>query len=331
MKKILILSANPNDTTKLHLDQEVRSIQDALERAKNREQFQLITELAVRVDDLHRALLDYQPSIVHFCGHGSGSTGLVLENASGDMQLVSTEALARLFKLFQQKIECVLLNACYSEAQAEAIFQHINYVIGMKTEIGDVAAIKFARGFYDALGAGSSYEDSYATGCAVIDLEGIPESSTPVLKARPFFPIKSNEVEPQKPLLVETESSKRQNQVNNLSGISAGGNFNYAPVQAGGSVNLSSSFNQGKHENTNLNLIFSLLAQLKQDVNQSKLNPLLKSGANEQVEKLEQELKKPELNHELVKQTINILIQGFEGIVELANLTAKIDYLVTQI
>lgn len=331
MKKILILSANPNDTTKLHLDQEVRLIQAALERAKNREQFQIITELAVQVDDLHRTLLDYQPSIVHFCGHGSGSTGLVVQNASGEMQLVGTYALAKLFKLFQQKIECVLLNACYSEAQAEAIYQHINYVIGMNTKIGDVAATEFAVGFYDALGAGSSYEDSFALGCAAIDLEGIPESSTPVLKARPFFIVKSPEVEAQKPLPIETESSKRQNQVNNLSGINAGGNFNFAPVQAGGNVTSLSSFNQTKHQNTNLNLIFSLLAQLKQDVNQSNLNPLLKAGANEQVEKLEKELKKSEPNHELVKQIINILLQGFEGIVELTNLTAKIYSLVANL
>lgn len=46
---------------------------------------------------------------VHFSGHGSGSSGLALENNSGQMQLVSTESLASLFKLFQNKIECVLL------------------------------------------------------------------------------------------------------------------------------------------------------------------------------------------------------------------------------
>jgi hypothetical protein len=56
MKKILILSANPDDTTKLRLDEEVSSIQAALERSKNREQFQLITQLAAGVDDLYRSL-----------------------------------------------------------------------------------------------------------------------------------------------------------------------------------------------------------------------------------------------------------------------------------
>ena len=152
-KKILILSANPKNTDKLRLDEEVREIQSGLERAKSRDKFEIITRWAVRPDDLRRALLDYEPEIVHFSGHGGGAEGLALENNSGQVQLVSTEALARLFKLFQGKTECVLLNACYSEAQALAIHQHVNFVVGMNKAIGDLAAIEFAVGFYDALGA----------------------------------------------------------------------------------------------------------------------------------------------------------------------------------
>ncbi|MBD2772520.1 CHAT domain-containing protein [Iningainema tapete] len=195
MKKILILSANPKNTDKLRLDEEVREIQTALRQAKNRSEFEIVTELALRVDDLHRALLDHQPTIVHFSGHGAGSHGLVLENNSGQMQLVSTESLARLFGLFQKQIECVFLNACYSEAQAQAIHQHIDYVIGMNQTIGDKAAIKFAIGFYNALGVNKSYEDCFEFGCALIDLQGIPESQTPILKARkrPSVPVKETD------------------------------------------------------------------------------------------------------------------------------------------
>jgi len=70
VKKILILSANPKDTNRLRLDEQVREIQAALKRAKNRSEFEILTESAVRVDDLRRALLDNQPTIVHFSGHG---------------------------------------------------------------------------------------------------------------------------------------------------------------------------------------------------------------------------------------------------------------------
>lgn len=184
MKKILILSANPINTSKLRLDEEVREIQAGLERAKSREKFEIITKWAVRPDDFRRALLDHEPEIVHFSGHGGGEDGLALENAVGQLQLVNIESLVRLFGLFKDKIECVLLNACYSEAQAQAIHQHIGCVIGMNQEIGDRAAIDFAVGFYDALGANRSYEEAYEFGCSAIDLEGIPESATPMLKSR---------------------------------------------------------------------------------------------------------------------------------------------------
>lgn len=183
MKKILILSVNPKNTDKLRLDEEVREIQIALKLATGRAGFEIVTQSALRVDDLRRALLEHQPTIVHFCGHGAGTHGLVLENNSGQMQLVSTESLARLFKSFQD-IECVLLNACYSETQAAAIHQHIDCVIGMNQPIGDKAAIKFAVGFYDALGAGRTYEACFELGCASLDLEGITESETPVIKIR---------------------------------------------------------------------------------------------------------------------------------------------------
>ncbi|MDF5732150.1 MAG: glycosyl hydrolase family 18 protein [Rhizonema sp. PD38] len=175
MKKILILSANPKNTNQLRLDEEVREIQSAIERSQSRENFQLITKWAVRINDLRRALLDEEPQIVHFSGHGVGTgniglnnnlelssqreavclhsqpSGIVLEDDFGQMQLVSTKALTELFELFKDQIDCILLNACYSQTQAEAIYQHIDCVIGMNRAIPDNNAIKFSVGFYDAI------------------------------------------------------------------------------------------------------------------------------------------------------------------------------------
>ena len=48
VKKILILSANPKNTSPLRLDQEVREIEEGLRRANKREQFQLEQKWAVR-------------------------------------------------------------------------------------------------------------------------------------------------------------------------------------------------------------------------------------------------------------------------------------------
>ncbi|KAB8334478.1 CHAT domain-containing protein [Scytonema tolypothrichoides VB-61278] len=132
----------------------------------------------------NKALLDFKPQIVHFSGHGTGEDGLALEDDIGNLKLVDTEALAQLFKLFSSTIECVVLNACYSQVQAEAVVKYIPYVVGMNKEIGDQAAIKFAAGFYNALGAGECVEFAYKLGCNVIQLDGISEHLTPVLKKK---------------------------------------------------------------------------------------------------------------------------------------------------
>jgi hypothetical protein len=185
-QKILILAANPKGTTPLRLDEEVREIDAGLQRASHRDQFALEQKWAVRPRDIQRAMLDINPSIIHFSGHGTGDEGLVFEDEAGGAKLVDSEALAGLFELFASQIECVVLNGCYSEIQATVIAQHINYVIGMSKAIGDKAAIEFAVGFYDALGAGKPVEFAYKFGCAAIRLAGIPEQLTPTLKKKPF-------------------------------------------------------------------------------------------------------------------------------------------------
>lgn len=185
VRRILILAANPTDTGRLRLNEEVREIQEGLQRSAFREHFDITSCWAVRTDDLRRALLASDPHIVHFSGHGEGEDGLVLENAYGRAKLVSTKALTRLFKQFHN-IQCVLLNACYSEVQADALATLGPYVIGMGRSIGDRAAIEFAKGFYDGLGYNRSYPEAFEFGLTAIDLESIPETATPVLKHSTF-------------------------------------------------------------------------------------------------------------------------------------------------
>lgn len=120
-KKILILAANPKDTKRLRLDQEVSSIEKGLERATRRDNFILKSKWAVTQADVRRAILDFKPNIVHFCGHGEGEKGIVFEDESGNSHFVSADALEGFFELFSDQIECIILNACYSTIQAQAI------------------------------------------------------------------------------------------------------------------------------------------------------------------------------------------------------------------
>nr|WP_228040723.1 CHAT domain-containing protein [Nodosilinea sp. LEGE 07088] len=187
MPKILILAANPKHTSRLRLDEELRDIEAGLKRSQQRDQFTLTQRLAVRPRDIQRAMLEETPQIVPFSGHGEEAEGLVFEDDIGQAKLVSGAALAELFELFADPasnpdpVHCVVLNGCYSAVQAEAIAEHVPYVVGMTKAIGDRAAIEFAVGFYDALGAGRPVEFAYKLGCAAISMAGKPESATPVL------------------------------------------------------------------------------------------------------------------------------------------------------
>ncbi len=183
MKTILILAANPKDTLRLRLDEEVREIEEGLRRSRHRDQFKITSKWAIRPKDLRRALFDEKPEIVHFCGHGQ-TDGIELEDEAGNAILVSPGSLAGLFDLCKETIECVVLNACYSQDQVSAISQHIAYVIGMKQGISDKAAMEFAVGFYDALGTGKTYEEAFQFGCNAIRLAGIPQHFVPMFKKK---------------------------------------------------------------------------------------------------------------------------------------------------
>ena len=174
-KKILIIAANPNPETYGHLtlDDEIREIRKALSSSRQRDEFDLsFPEIAATYQDLQLSILNESPHIVHICGHGAGVKGLMLANKAGKAKFVDTEALSTLFKLFSESVECVVLNACYSSEQAEAICKHIEYVIGMNQPIGDRSAKEFAFGFYSALGNGRSYEFAYDFGCSSISIGG---------------------------------------------------------------------------------------------------------------------------------------------------------------
>ena len=106
--RILILAANPLDTVRLRLDEEVREIRHSLRLSEHRDTFELRDERAVRREDVRRAMLNYRPSVVHFSGHGGGEEGIAFVNNQGAAEWVSTDALSGLFKLFADYVECVV-------------------------------------------------------------------------------------------------------------------------------------------------------------------------------------------------------------------------------
>lgn len=179
---VLFLSSDPTNASRLRLGEEIREIREKLQLSKLHSKFLLESRFSVRPQDISQALLEVNPEIVHFSGHGSTTGEICVENQNGTIHPIKTEALADLFRILSNDVQCVILNACYSDAQAKAISSHVNFVIGMSHEISDKAAIAFAIGFYQGLGNEKNIIDSYHLGCTQIQLQNLPDFQIPVLQ-----------------------------------------------------------------------------------------------------------------------------------------------------
>jgi hypothetical protein len=181
---VLFLAADPSDAARLRLGQEHRDIRAHLQASAAGSRCSLEARWSVRPEDLSHAIFDTHPSVVHFSGHGRPAGSLQLEDRNGHSHDVSPEALEELFALFAEEVQCVVLNCCYSEAQARAIAKRVQFVIGMRAAIGDAAAIAFAVGFYKAFAAERTIPDCFKFGLAELKLLNIAEHETPVLLQR---------------------------------------------------------------------------------------------------------------------------------------------------
>ena len=203
---ILFLAANPSDAPYLNLNQEFVRIFSSVQDST----FKIKTEPATTTELLQTALINYKPRFIHFSGHGSASNsnrqsgtgnsddraigkisanvgnsaGIYLLDTLGAKKFVSGKALANLIGICLKKfkIDLVILNACYSEEQAKAIFNAgVPFVIGMNTAIPDATAIEFSTGFYRTLTKENDIAFAFDLAKNAIDLEGLPGEAIPIL------------------------------------------------------------------------------------------------------------------------------------------------------
>jgi len=189
---ILFLAANPHGTSQLRLGEECAEIQRELKMAPHRNDFRFESRWAVSIDELMRHLMEIDPTVIHFSGHGGGSAGLLFQDEHGRRQPVSATALAMMVETAARSPRVVVLNACYSTTQAEALRSKVDCVVGMDGAIGDEAARTFAARFYGALGNRRSVGNAVAQGVAVLAAKQFPDELLPRCATRNG--IEANEV-----------------------------------------------------------------------------------------------------------------------------------------
>ena len=174
--RILFLSSNPWNNSRILVDEEAREIFERIHEGPYRDHFELHNHVAVRPIDLQRLLLRYRPHIVHFSGHGNKRERIILSGMNGRGKTIDQQGLANVLALYNTHVRLVLLNACFTKAQARFISEVVNYSIGTSKAIGDKVGVAFGGAFYRALGFGKSVKEAFESARAELALTKMPRS-----------------------------------------------------------------------------------------------------------------------------------------------------------
>ena len=203
---ILFLAANPGETTRLALDEECAAIERELRMTRGRDDFDFRSKWAVSVDEVMRDLNELQPTVIHFSGHGGSAgvdghderrqprpprasagvrvPGILLQDEQRQPQHVSARALTQMIGSAAPSARLVVLNACFSDAVAEALRAVVDCVVGMRGAIGQAAARSFAVGFYRALGHRRSVGNAVKQAVATLAAKRLPDEHFPICRTR---------------------------------------------------------------------------------------------------------------------------------------------------
>jgi esterase/lipase superfamily enzyme len=181
MKCILVLAANPQSTDRSELEREAAIIRSQLAIGRHGKDFEVRTEIGVRIEDLRRYLSAYQPTIVHVVGQGSATGEIRLADDTDRVATVTPAEIADLFATEQQQIECVILNSCFSLEMADALMEFIPCTIGIDEDNYNSAAVTFISEFYQGIFGGKGYYGAYELGRKQIPVVEGAEAELPCL------------------------------------------------------------------------------------------------------------------------------------------------------
>lgn len=198
---ILFFATNPKDTDKLRLDEEVRSVQEMIRKSEHRDSIAFESRWAVRPLDILQAINELNPDVIHFCGHGAGTSELILENAEGNAKFVTKEAITQTIMSSSDRIHLMFFNACFSFEQAQAVTEYVDAAIGMTDSISDSGACAFAAQFYSSLGFGLSLKKAFEQAKGILMLESPAEGDIPELYVK-------NGINPETMFIVKPKDGK---------------------------------------------------------------------------------------------------------------------------
>lgn len=165
--KLLFVSSNPHWTERLDLGDEMRELLHSLRG----QDIELMPLPAARLEDLEVAVTTNDIDVLHFSGHATASDGIILRDEDGMEVAMSGAELSQLIK--DKNIKLAFLNACSTEATANAIKDNVDAVIGTNNPLDDRAAKKMTKVFYSELGSGHTIDEAFDEATESITKDGL--------------------------------------------------------------------------------------------------------------------------------------------------------------
>jgi serine/threonine protein kinase len=198
---MLVIIADPTDQTRLNPDEWEILIRDALVKPLETGQMMLRTVKQATRREIRKALLEQEPDIIQFVGHGiyqsgKGYLALVDEN-TGETWLVDDEVFANLYLGFDDHLGLISLATCESAKSddpqgflgiaPQLVQRGVPAVVAMHYKVYVKTAKVFLEDFYTSVSARRSIDWAVQSGRKAISLEfGLDnrEFVTPVLYMR---------------------------------------------------------------------------------------------------------------------------------------------------
>lgn len=181
---VLLVGASPSDRDALLLSAEFDMINASVRQGTFRDDLRIEQSQNTLASELVPDLLRAAPMLVHFSGHGRKSGELVFENPDGTSAALRSDLLSAVFAGFSDSIRCVVLNACWSETQADVIGAHVPVVVGMSSKVSDLAALNFSSTFYLAVSEGKSVSEAFSLAVLQLRVATPGDADAPVLRVR---------------------------------------------------------------------------------------------------------------------------------------------------
>jgi hypothetical protein len=183
---LLMLATNAVDTVDPRAANEIRGINEIIQSATYRTSFDPVQLFGLRVSDIRKWLLRYEPHILHISGHARPTEGLVLDDDDGKTTKLKCADLVDIIlsSIAEHRLKLVFFSFCYSEACATEILAKVHYAVGVTDDIPADSLLLFSEAFYEALASGRSVRGAFDNAHAWLKTRGLVGSDAMVLRVR---------------------------------------------------------------------------------------------------------------------------------------------------